>query len=191
MSLIMTYRSVRNQGTILNRHLNIQYSAQKITVEEGNMKATWQIINQPLNKRPKSTSINNLNVDGREILQRDAIANSMNKYLCSIGNDLVNKTPYTPNPLLNSKYTVNAHDATFKFSEISAHDVTQAMNQMKTIKSSGSDEISFYFLKLAIPSVSNSIAQLLNISTRSSIFPESSKNARATPIFKEGDKRSK
>ena len=73
---------------------------------------------------------------------------------------------------------MNAHGATFIFSEISAHDVTQAMNQMKTTKSVGIDKISSYFLKLAMHYVSNSIAQLLNISTRNSI----------TPIFKEGDK---
>ena len=42
------------------------------------MKAIWQIINLPLNKRSKSTIITNLNVDGREILQKDAMANFMN-----------------------------------------------------------------------------------------------------------------
>ena len=111
----------------------------------------------------------------------------MNKCVCSIDNDLANEIPYTPNPLLNNEYTVNAHDSTFRFSEISAHEVTQAMNQMKTTKSVGTDKISSYFLKLAIPYVSKSIAQLLNISTRNSIFLESWKTARVTPIFKEGD----
>ena len=62
------------------------------------------------------------------------------------------------------------------------------MNQMKTTKSVGTDEISSYFLKLANPYVSKSIAQLLNISTRNSIFPESWKTARVTLIFKEDDK---
>ena len=80
MSLMMTYRNVRNQVTTLNRQLKKQYFAQKITKEEGNMKATWQIVNQFLNKRSKSASINSLNVEGREILQKDLIANSMNKY---------------------------------------------------------------------------------------------------------------
>ena len=64
----------------------------------------------------------------REILQRDTIANSMNTYLCSIGSDLANEFPYAPTPLLNNEYTVNATDATFRLSEISTHDVTQAMN---------------------------------------------------------------
>ena len=112
----------------------------------------------------------------------------MNKYFRSIGNDLANEIPYTPNPLLNNEYTVNAHESTFRFSEISAHEVTQAMNQMKTAKSVGTDKISSYFLKLAIPYVSKSIVQLLNIATRNSIFPESWKTTRVTLIFKEGDK---
>ena len=93
-----------------------------------------------------------------------------------------------PNTLLNNKYTVNAYESTFRFSEISAHDVTQAKNQIKTTKSVGIDKISTYFLKIAIPYVSKSIAQLLNISIRNSIFPDSWKTARLTPIFKEGDK---
>ena len=62
------------------------------------MKATWKIINQLSIK--KSTSINNLNFDGREILQKDTIASSMSKCFCSIGNDLANEilihlTPYS------------------------------------------------------------------------------------------------
>ena len=46
------------------------------------MKATWKTLNQLLNKRPNSTSVNNLNVDGKENLQKDAIADSINKYIC-------------------------------------------------------------------------------------------------------------
>ena len=118
----------------------------------------WQIANQLLYKRSKSTGINSLNADGRDILQKDAISNSINKYLCSIGNDPVNQIPNTLNPLLNNEYTVNAHESTFRFSEISAHDVKQAMNQIKTTKILGTDKISSYFLKLAIPYVSKSIA---------------------------------
>ena len=62
------------------------------------------------------------------------------------------------------------------------------MNQMKTTKSVGTDKISSYFLKLAVPYVSKSMVHLLNISTRNSIFPESWKTARVAPIFKKDDK---
>jgi len=112
----------------------------------------------------------------------------MNKYFCSIGNDLANEIPYTHIPLFNNEYTVNAHEMAFRFSEISAHDTTQAMNRMKTTKGIGTVKISSYFLKFAIPYVSKFIARLLNLSTRNNIFPESWKTARVTPIFQEGDK---
>ena len=62
------------------------------------------------------------------------------------------------------------------------------MNQMKTTKSVGTDKISSCFLKLAIPYVSKSTAQPLNISARNSIFPESWKTARVTPISKKAIK---
>ena len=62
------------------------------------------------------------------------------------------------------------------------------MNQMKTTKSAGTDKISSYFLKLATPYVSISIAKPLSISNRNSIFPGLWKAARVAPIFKEGDK---
>ena len=119
------------------------------------------------------------------LLQKDTIANSMNRYFCSISINLANEIPYAPNPLLNSKKTVNAHDVNFN---ISAHDVTQAMNQMKTTKSVATDKISSYFLKLAMPYVSNCTAQLLNISTRNSIFLESWKTGRVTLFSKKAIK---
>ena len=36
----------------------------------------------------------------REILHKDVIANSMNNYFCSIGKDLANEIPDTPNFLV-------------------------------------------------------------------------------------------
>ena len=111
----------------------------------------------------------------------------MNKYFCLIVNDLANEIPYNPNPLLNNEFTVKAHESTFRFSDNSAHDVAQAMNQMKTTKGVGTDKISSYFLKLAIPYVSKSTAQPLN-TARNSIFPESWKTARVTPISKKAIK---
>ena len=59
---------------------------------------------------------------------------------------------------------------------------------MNPSRSVVTDKISSCFLKFAMPYVSNSIAQLLNISTKNSIFPESWKTARVTPIFKEDNK---
>ena len=59
---------------------------------------------------------------------------------------------------------------------------------MMTTKRFGTDKISCYSLKFAMPHVSKSTAHLQNISASNSMFPESWKIARVAPIFKEGDK---
>ena len=58
----------------------------------------------------------------------------------------------------------------------------------KIIKSFGTDNISSYFLKLALPFIENSLAIVFNTSIETSRFPDSWKVARVAPIFKEGDK---
>ena len=81
----------------------------------------------------------------------------MNRSFCSVGKDLAKELPVTPNPLFSGEYTVNARGSTFCFSKILAHDIAHAMNKMTTTKSVGNDKIScYFFLKLAMPYISNS-----------------------------------
>ena len=70
-------------------------------------------------------------------------------------------------------------------------EIRDAIAKTKTSKSFGSDSISCYFLKLALPFIENSLACLFNTSLETSQFPDSWKLAKVTPIFKEGDKADK
>ncbi len=62
---------------------------------------------------------------------------------------------------------------------------------VKTAKSFGADNISSYFLKLALSFIENSLALLFNSSIITSRFPDLWKVTRVTPIFKDGDKAEK
>ena len=53
------------------------------------------------------------------------------------------------------------------------------------------DNVSYFFLKLALPYIENSLAILFNTSIETSTFPDAWKLARVAPIFKEGDKDDK
>ena len=81
--------------------------------------------------------------------------------------------------------------AEFNFKTIEVKDIRAAFAKVKTAKSFGIDNISSYFLKLALPFIGNSLAALFNTSIETSQFPDSWKVARVTPIFKEGDKTEK
>ena len=67
-------------------------------------------------------------------------------------------------------------------------DIREAIGKKKTSKSLASDYISSYFLKLATLSIENALVFMFNTSFETSQFPDSWKNARITPIFKEDDK---
>ena len=70
-------------------------------------------------------------------------------------------------------------------------EIRDAFATVKTAKSFGTDNISSYFLKLALPFVENSLAFLFNTSIQTSPLPDSWKVARVTPVFRDGDKTDK
>ena len=70
-------------------------------------------------------------------------------------------------------------------------DIREAMAKLTASKTFGANTISSYFLKLAFPSLENSIAMLFSTSFETSIFPELWKVYRVVPIYKEGDKSEK
>ena len=69
----------------MNSKLKKEYFTDKIHSCEGNIKNTWSTINMLINKRPKTTMISFLLVDGNVVAKPEKIPVSMNKYFCSIG----------------------------------------------------------------------------------------------------------
>ena len=153
------------------------------------MKESWKTINQLLNKRSKTANIESLKDDkGNNIVDKHEIADTMNKFFCSIGKDLAKHIKEKPNPLLSGEYQINKEGTTFRFGAVSEQNIGDAIGRIRTAKSFGHDNISSYFLKQALPFISGSLAHLFNIAIETCTFPDSWKIARVTPIFKEGEK---
>ena len=97
----------------------------------------------------------------------------------------------TENSLLSGKYQIKSSTANFRFRPIMVQDIREAITKLTTSKSFGTDTISSYFLKMALPFLENPIAMLFNTSLETSIFPDIWKISRVAPIYKEGDKSEK
>ena len=110
----------------------------------------------------------------------------MNSYCCSIATELGND--HSSNPLLSWEYHNNDKFEKFNFRPSNVQDIRDALAKAKISKSFGHDNISYFFFKLALPHIENSLGILFNTSIETSIFPDAWKLARVTPIFKEGDK---
>ena len=78
-----------------------------------------------------------------------------------------------------------------KFTKINEQNIRDAIGKIKTSKGFGNDNISSYFLKLALPYIVNSLAYMFNKSLEDREFPSLWKIARVIPIFKDGDKSAK
>ena len=185
------YKKVRNKVNSLNVLLKREYFTKRINEHKGNIKETWKTANELLNKRKKFTNITSLKDGNIEIQEKKEIPNVMNSYFCSVDDELANKVNETPNPLLKGDYTVNVSNLSFHFYEINDLHVRDVTNNIKASKGFGNDNISSYFLKLALPYINNSLVYMFNKSIEKSKFPTHWKMARVTPIFKEGKKSSK
>ena len=76
----------------------------------------------------------------------------------------------------------------FHFNSIQVQQRRDAMAKIKTSKGLGNDNISSYFLSLALPIISKSLRCLFNRSISQCKFPAAWNIAQVTPVFKGGDK---
>ena len=184
--LMQSYRHIRNKVNKMNEELKRHYFTHKIASCEGDLKRTWQTINNVLNKKSKTTNIASLNIDGKHISTNADIAESMNSFFCTIGETLSDKIAQTRNPLLENDYEVNTQKTNFQFHVIDELQLGKVFGKLKTSKGSGTDGIASCFLKMALPVISESLCDIFNFSIATGCFPDSWKIARVAPIFKSG-----
>ena len=120
--LMEAYKEIWNKANALNTRLKKSYFTDKIHSCEGNIKETWTTINKLINKRSKTTNITSLRVDDETISKPDLIAESMNKYFCSVGEQLCKKIPKKMNSFISSQ--ILAPESNFSFSPVNAEDLT-------------------------------------------------------------------
>ena len=189
--MISSYKQCRNQVNTLIVTLKRQYFSDKILQQKGNMKESWQTINQLLNKRSKSTNIYSLSDSSQTLFDKQRMLDKMNQFFCSVGKTLAADIDVTHNPLLSGEFSINDGGKIFNFRAINEGDLQKAMAKMKIKKSFGNDNISGYFLKIAFAVISSSLLKIFNVSIETNTFPDAWKIARVTPIYKEGEKSEK
>ena len=189
--MISSYKQCRNQVNTLYVTLKRQHFSDKILQQKGNMKESWQTINQLLNKRSKSTNIYSLSDSSQTLFDKQRISDKMNQFFCSVGKTLAADIDVTPNPLLSGEFSINDGGKIFNFRAINEGDLQKAMAKMKIKKSFGNDNISGYFLKIAFAVISSSLLKIFNVSIETNTFPDAWKIATVTLIYKEGEKSEK
>ena len=152
------------------------------------MRNTWSSINEIICKsKHKQFSIKATLSEGKQIDDRDRIAELFNKFYLDIG-PLVNKSVQPGNSNFQ-KYLTRNILTSFQYELIEERYLDKVIHNLRNKSSSGHDGISTRLLKFLAPALTQPLTLIINQSLLTSIFPNKLKIAKVIPIYKKGDPR--
>ena len=125
---------------------------------------------------------------GYETITDDkVISNHFNKFFSSIVGKLVRKIPNTTKTF--DSYLNKQSEKSFFLSPISPDDVEALISTLKVHKAVGLRSVSTIILKQFKKLLSKPLANLIDLSFSTGLFPKFLKQAKIIPIFKKGDQQ--
>ena len=164
------------------------YYAKEFNSKVNNIKATWKLINEVVNKTsdlPNTQScVKLLNINGTKTSNSRAIAEHLNNYFTNIGPSLAEKIPHSSADHVSFLPPSNINS--LFLNPTSQAEVVNTINSIENKSSFGPDEIPVTVLKASANHISQVLSLLINHSFEEGIFPDSLKIAKIFPIFKSG-----
>ena len=174
------YRSYRNHLTKLIRDVKSRYYKEKITECSGNVKKTWEMINNISGRKScnktKVFKINNQYTDDEEL-----IANTFNNYYADIGSTTANSLG--PSNLSYNDFLPNRNYPEIHWYDVTDFEIKRIVTKLNTTRP-GPDGIPITIIKNNIEALSPIITHLCNISLRNGKFPSIHKLGKIIPLYK-------
>ena len=185
------YKIYRNKLCTLTRLSKQQYYSKFFNDNLTNMKKTWEGINNLLARKLKKTKpINSIRVptnnDSVTCDQR-RIANVLNDHFASVGPKLANKLSTVQRNYLEFMNRANSPDSSFVFNLVTPAEVELEILRIPNNKSHGLYSCPTQLLKYSSKVVSSTLAEIINLSISSGMYPNKLKMAKIIPIFKADD----
>jgi hypothetical protein len=186
--LFLKYRKERNRVTSAIRKDKMA----QVETDLARGTNAWKVSNKILDKTSQSSI--ELVEEGATIESDQDKANILNKHFISKVINL--KKKIDPNqqqdPMEKLKRKMQDKHIKFSFQPVSYKTVKTVIKQMKTSKSTGTDNMSSEYLKMFCAEIVPALTQVINNSLLSGNFPDCYKVAKVTPIYKKkGEKTDK
>ena len=156
---------------------------------ENDMKRTWATIKEIIGSKRSSGTLfpKRLVVNDFEFFDKRTIAENFNKFFSEIGHKLASKIPHS---LISFEHSLHGDYPSLEEKPITDDELNEALQTLKTKRSSGYDKISSDVIKHISPSVFGPLRYIFNLSIEKGIFPDQLEIAKLTPLFKKGDNAS-
>ena len=183
------YKYYRNKIITLIRASKKKYYLEYFESNLNNMKNTWAGINNLINKKQKNpckiTALKNCET-GHIIREPSALPNVLNKYFASIGHKL--GTNLTHPDIHFTDYLKDTQiRESFFCTLITSSEIESEISSTPSKKPYGLYSCPTKILKCARRVISKPIAEMINISVQSGVYPSILNHAKVIPVFKTGD----
>ena len=161
------------------------YYSKELENVEGNLNASWNVINKLINKDKPHNNIENLKIDNKEITQPAEIAQAFNHFFTNIGPDLASKISSDNKHFTD--YLSEPNENTMCLIPTNQHEILKIVKALKSKKSTGYDGISTKLLKQIIRNIVIPLEHIFNLSLSAGCCPDLLKLAKVIPIYKKDD----
>ena len=165
------------------------FFSRQLQSNANNLKKTWEILNEAINKRKPSSLIDSLKIYGNSETDPQKIADQFNKFFTSIATEIASTiNPVIPIPVPTVE-TLLADEDKFSMSSnpVSQLELSQALNKLLDKRSLDLNNISMYLFKKIIHVIQTPLLHIFNRSLVTGIVPSKFKVVKVVPIFKSGD----
>ena len=191
------YEAYRQQRRAVNRSIKSAksaHSANQFDKAEGNSKKTWKVINE-LRGKTKTQPSSQFIVDDAETSCKSTISEKFNEFFLSIAKQLNQDALSNPPLLTDVNFSMDSEFLKYLPKRVTKsiflEDCTpgEVEEIIKSYSNSKSSDISIYVLKSVSHIISPLLSRYYNDFMRRGEFPDITKVARVTPIFKKGNKK--
>ena len=163
--------------TRINQLAKQIYYNSLISCSSNRNKTVWNIINSSINKKPTNHNIASISVDGKQTINGQIIAETINKHFVStaramLTNKLKINTPTDhTNPIHFLTRTFNHPFPPININYISTTELENITKTLKTKNSHGYDKISTTILKSSFYYISSPLTYIINRMLATGTFP--------------------
>ena len=156
---------------------------------QSNLKKTWSILKNAINKNCKKSSPIELNIDGVLVSDPKIIANNLNVFFTNVARQIVEEIPPSDIPLYDNVNMIPNDIPLLNFSNtpVTCTEILETLKLLQPKLSQDFNGLSMYLVKKLSFQLAKPLCHLINLSFSTGVVPTQLKIAKIIPIFKSGD----
>lgn len=180
------YKRYRNTLNWSLKKAERNYISELLKSNQHNMRKTWGIIKQVINKKRSSSYPDYFTINSKNISDKKQIAQGFNKFFVNIGHELSKSIPdcnISPRSYLSS-----SNIQSIFLEPVIEEEVVKIISHLKE-SAAGYDNVCPSIVKTMYTYFVKPLTHVLNLSITKGHFPDELKIAKVIPLFKNGDKK--